>query len=165
METIIGLIPNDDDVESARQELKNAGFPKNKINILFQPADVWQRLEGRQKIRIVFKDAVIGMFIGLIVGAIYGVPAGVYNCRFMNCPMGTSVILWMAISLFWVITGAFLGAIVGLDRFEADFYSYVEGVQRGEALFVVEASEKQAPLVQHILEQEHGILVHDLQEE
>jgi hypothetical protein len=165
METIIGLIPNDDDVESARQELKNAGFPKNKINILFQPADVWQRLEGRQKIRIVFKDAVIGMLIGLIVGAVYGVPAGYCNCRFMNCPLETSVILWAIISLFWVVAGGFLGAIVGFDRFEVDFYSYVEGVQRGEALFVVEATEKQAPVVKRILQQEHGILVHDLQEE
>ena len=85
METIIGLIPNDKDVLTARQELEKAGFAKNKINILIQPADVWQRLEGRQKIRIVFKDTVIGMLIGPIVGAVYGVPAGYYNCRFMNC--------------------------------------------------------------------------------
>ena len=165
METIIGLIPNDKDVLTARQELEKAGFAKNKINILFHPADVWQRLEGRQKIRIVFKDTVIGMLIGLIVGAVYGVPAGYYNCRFMNCSLETSVILWVIISLFWVIVGGFLGAIVGLDRFEADFYSYVEGVQRGKALFMVEASEKQAPVVKRILEQEHGILVHDIQEE
>jgi ABC-type glucose/galactose transport system permease subunit len=165
METIIGLIPNNKDVLTARQELEKAGFAKNKINILFQPADVWQRLEGRQKIRIVFKDAVIGMFIGLFVGAIYGIPAGYYNCRFMNCPLETSIILWAIVSLFWAVAGGFLGAIVGLDRFEADFYSYVEGVQRGEALFVVEASEKQATVVKRILEQEHGILVHDLEAE
>lgn len=163
METIIGLIPNDHDVASARQELEKAGLAQNKINILFQPADVWQRLGGRQKIRIVFKDAVIGMFIGLIIGAIYGVPAGYYNCRFMGCPLETSIILWAIISLFWVAAGGFLGTIVGLDRFESNFYSYVEGVQRGEALFVVEASDNMAPVVKRILEQEHGILVHDLQ--
>jgi hypothetical protein len=165
METIIGLIPNDDDVALVRQELKKAGFAKNKINILFQPADVWQRLEGRQEIRIVFKDAVIGMLIGLLVGAIYGVPAGISNCRFMNCSLETSVILWLIISLFWVVAGGFLGAILGFDKFEADFYSYVEGVERGEALFVVESSEDQAPEAMRILQQENGILIHEIHDE
>jgi hypothetical protein len=162
METIIGLIPNDRDVLVARQELEEAGFDKNKIDILLQPDEVWQRLGGRQKIRIVFKDAVIGMFIGLVVGAIYGVPAGYYNCVSMNCPFETSVILWAIISLFWVLAGGFIGAIVGLDRFEADFHLYVKGVQRGDALFVVETSEDQAPEAMRILRQEKGMLIHEM---
>ena len=52
METIISLIPNDEHVAATRQELETAGFDKDKIDILYQPADVWQRLGGHQKIHI-----------------------------------------------------------------------------------------------------------------
>jgi hypothetical protein len=165
MDTIISLIPDDEHVTAARQELEEAGIAKNKIDILSQPSDVWRRLGGRLKIRVVFKDAAMGALIGLFIGALYGIPAGVFNCRFMNCSLETSVILWVLASLFWVAVGGFIGAIVGLDRFEEEFYSYVEGVQRGEALFVVESSDDQAPEAMGILQQENGILIHDIREE
>lgn len=165
METVISLIPDVDHVATTRQELESAGFVESKISVLSQPSDVWRRLGGRLKARIVFKDAAVGALIGLIIGALYGIPAGIFNCKFMNCALETSVILWALVSLFWVAVGGFFGAIIGLDRFEEEFYSYVEGVQRGEALFVVETSEDQAPEAMRILQQENGILIHDIHEE
>jgi hypothetical protein len=165
MDTIISLIPNDEHVATARRELTTAGFAENKISVLFQPADVWQRLGGHQKVRPVVKKAVLGGTIGLIVGALYGIPAGIFNCRFMNCPLETSVILWALITLFWIIGGGFLGGTIGLDELERDLYSYVEGVRRGDALFVVEVPEERAPEAMHILRQERGTVIHDVHEE
>jgi hypothetical protein len=66
------------------------------------------------------------------------------------------------ISLYWIAGGGFLGALVGLDRLERDLYSYVEGVRRGAALFVVESPEERAPEVAEILAQEEGALLHVL---
>lgn len=165
METVISLIPNDEHVAKTKQALEAAGFIENKINVLRQPADVWRRLDGRQKIWTVAKKAGLGALIGLLIGALYGIPAGIFNCRFMNCSLQTSVIMWALISLFWVIGGAFLGAIIGLDKLEYDLYSYIEGVRRGEALFVVETTEKQVQAAEQILQQAHGTVIHDIHEE
>lgn len=165
METIICLMPNDEHLAAAKQELAEAGFAKNKIGILFQPADVWQRLGGRQKVRTVFKWAAAGALLSLLVGAIYGVPVGIFNCIFMNCPLETGIILWALISLFWVIVGGIMGAIIGLDKLENDLYSYVEGVRRGEALMIVQARPEQAQQVMQILHEEQGSVIHELHEE
>lgn len=165
METVIGLVPNDEHVTRTRQALKTAGFAETGINVLLQPADVWQQLGGHQKVRIVFKDAAIGALIGLVVGALYGVPAGVFNCRAMNCSVNTSVVLWAVISLYWVAAGGFLGAIIGIDQLEQALYSYVEGVRRGQALFVVDVPEDKVAAARDVLRQEHGIVIQDIHEE
>ncbi|MFO7680923.1 MAG: hypothetical protein R6X34_12810, partial [Chloroflexota bacterium] len=120
------------------------------------------QLGGHQKIRAVVKKAVLGGAIGLIVGALYGIPAGIFNCRFMNCPLETSVVMWALITLFWVVGGGFLGGIIGLDELEHDLYSYVEGVRRGEALLMVEVPEERAPEAMHILRQEYGTVIHGM---
>ncbi len=163
METIVSLIPNDEHVTAARQELETAGFAKDKINVLFQPAEVWRQLRGHQGIRAVAKQAALGALLGLLVGAIYGVPAGFFNCQFMNCSLETSVILWALITLFWVLAGGFLGSIIGLDKLERGLYSYVEGVRRGEALLVVEADRDKVPIAMRILQQEQGTVIQEVE--
>ena len=110
------------------------------------------------------KKAALGAFLGLLVGAIYGVPAGIFNCKFMNCSLQTSVILWALITLFWVLAGGFLGGIIGLDKLERSLYSYVEGVRRGEALFVVETPEERAPEARRILRQEQGTVIDEIRQ-
>jgi hypothetical protein len=162
METVISLLPNDEHLAAARRELASAGFTQNRITVLFQPADVWQRLGGHQKVRAVVKKAVLGGVIGLLVGALYGIPAGIFNCQFMNCSLETSVVLWALITLFWILAGGFFGSIIGIDGLERDLYSYVEGVRRGEALVVVETPEEQALEARRILLQEQGTAVHEI---
>lgn len=165
MGMVISLIPNDEHVVSARQTLEMAGFAKSKISVLFDPSDVWQRLGGRQKIMTVAKKSALGALVGLFVGAFYGLTSGLLNCKFMDCSLQTSVTLWVLISLYWIVGGGFLGAVVGLDKLEYDLYSYVEGVRRGEALFVVEASEDRVQEVEQILRQEQGVVIHEIHEE
>jgi hypothetical protein len=165
METVISLIPNDEHLVRTRQKLQVAGFAANKVDVLLQPADVWRRLDGRQKVRGVFKTVAIGAALGLVVGAIYSVPAGIVNCRLMNCTVETSVIVWAVVSVYWLIAGAFLGAIVGADRLEQGLSFYVDGVRRGKALFVVDAPEEKSLEAMHILEQEQGTIIHTVHEE
>jgi hypothetical protein len=165
METIICLIPNDEHLASARQELEEAGFARNRFDILSRPADVWKRLGGHQKVRGVFKWAALGALLSLLVGAIYGVPVGIFNCIFMNCPLETGIILWALVSLFWIVVGAIMGAIIGLDKLEDDLYSYVEGVRRGEVLFMVEAAPEQTQQAVQILRGEKGSVIHEIHQQ
>ena len=165
METIVCLIPYDEHVATAREDLMMAGIAVNDIRVLLQPASVWQRLKGPLKIRKVFRYAALGALVGLAIGALYGLPAGYLNCTLMNCPIKTSVILGVLITLFWIFGGGLVGAIVGLDKLEHDLHSYVEGVRRGEAVMVVDATGKQASKVMRILRQDQGTVVREIHEE
>lgn len=165
MKRLVGLIPNDEHLVKAREALQAAGIGEGSISALVRPADVWERLGGRRKLRIFFRYTAVGALLGLAVGAFYGVPSGILNCSGMGCPIGTSGILLLVISVYWVLGGAFLGAIVGADRMEQNLYSYVEGVRRGSALLIVETPDEQSAEVERILHQESGLLVHDVERE
>lgn len=165
MTTVISLIPNDEHIRTARQALEVAGVAKDKMKVLFRAGDAWRELGGPQKVQVVFKDGSIGALLGLIVGALYGIPAGYFNCLVNGCPAEKSLVAGTLFLLYGIFAGGFLGTLVGLDRLEQDLFSYVEGVRRGEALFVVEASEDVTPETLRILRHEHGMFVHDLAEE
>ena len=165
MNTVAGLIPDEVHVTEARRELKSAGFAENNVSVLRMPADVWNRLGGHKKAQVVFKDAAIGALFGLALGSLFGVTAGILNCALMGCPIERSMVFLALIVLFCVFGGSLFGAIVGLDQLERHLYSYVEGVRRGQALFVVETSEERVSDAIRILEKEQGIIIKDIHEE
>jgi hypothetical protein len=158
METIVGLIPDDAQLASAEQELIAAGFSGNKMHELLGSADFWKRQYSKEKERLIFKDAAIGALIGLSIGGLYGVIAGVLNCRLMDCPIGTSLTFLALIVLYCSFSGALFGAIIGLDRLERSLLSYVAKTRHFQALFVVETSTETSPEARHILEK-HGTVV------
>ena len=165
MDMVVSLLADDEHVPMVRNELVAAGIAESKMSVLRQPADVWQQLGGRRKMQSVAKKAAIGALIGLAIGALYGVPAAFFTCTLLNCTIRTGMILAVPITLFWILGGGLAGAIVGLDRLEYELYSYVEGVRRGEALIVVDATAKQAPEAVRILRQEQGTVIHEIHEE
>jgi hypothetical protein len=162
MQTLVSLIPNPDHVRRARQALLQSGIAPVDIITLRRPADVWQQLGGRKERSVVFRHALMGAALGLCVGALYGIPAGLMNCSEVGCPVTISGLLLTAITLFWIFGGAFLGIIMGMDKLERKIYSYVEGVRHGSELVVVKTSDEKAAEVSHILRTADGKLVHSI---
>lgn len=163
MKTLIGLIPDNEHVAHVQEALKAAGIGENEVHALVRPAEVWERLGGRKKLAVATKYALAGSALGLLVGGLYGIPAGIFNCSEMGCSVSTSATLLAVITIYWVLGGLFMGAIVGMDRLEQDLYSYVEGVRHGAALLVVEAPDDRASEVTRILQKDRGLLVHGLE--
>jgi hypothetical protein len=160
VKTVMGLIPNDERVAAVSGALLAAEYSANQIDIFAEPSEVWQQLESHVKWRKVSKSVLAGMLFGAAIGALYGVLTAILNCRLLNCPVERSLVMLALISLFWIVGGGFIGAIVGFDRLECDFCSYVEGVRRGAALFVIESPKKRSPVAAGILAQEQGELIH-----
>ena len=160
MKTLAGLLPDNEHATHAREALTAAGIRAGGIRTLVQPADVWEQLEGHHKRAIVYRYAAAGAAIGLVVGGLYGIPAGIMNCAETGCPMTTSTALLAIISVYWVLGGAFIGAIIGADRLEQDLYSYVQGVRRGQSLLVVDTPDERADTVTRLLRGDGGLLVH-----
>lgn len=163
MKTLIGLIPDNEHVIRVQEALRATGISADKITTLVRPSQVWERLEGRKKLATAVRYALAGALLGLVVGALYGIPSGALNCSELGCPIITSTTLLLVISVYWVLGGAFLGVIVGIDRVEQDLYSYVEGVRRGATLVLVQAPTGRTSEITHILQAEHGLLVHSLE--
>lgn len=163
MKTLIGLIPDEEHVAHAREALQATGIGANDITAPMRPAQVWKRLGGRKKLPVALKYTLAGGALGLLVGALYGIPATIFNCSEVGCPFMTSTALLVVIVVYWVIGGLFMGAIVGMDRLEQDLYSYVEGVRRGSALIIVQTPDDRATDVTRILQEDRGLLVHSLE--
>lgn len=163
MKTYLGLIPDNEHVMHAGSALHAAGIPERAISTLVQPAEVWERLGGHERMRVVRKHAVVGGLLGLAVSLIYAVPLVLMYCPEMGCSFGTSVSVLAILALYWLLGGAFMGTIVGADRLEQGLYSYVEGVRRGGRLMVVQAPDEKAAEVPRILEHESGLMVFSLE--
>lgn len=163
MNTLIGLIPDERYLVTAEKRLQAAGIDQSAMSVLVRPTDVWRRLEGPKKLRVAIRYSLFGALVGLALGALFGVPAGILNCAEMDCTMTISTVLLALIALYLMVGGAFVGAIVGIDRVEQDLYSYVEGVYRGGALLVIETPAGRIREIARILQQESGLLVHTIE--
>jgi hypothetical protein len=162
METIVGLLPDEDHLATALAELSAAGIAADRMQVGRQPAEVWRLMGGRSRAAAAFRQALKGALIGLALGATYGLVAGILNCRLMGCPLERSVIFFGLISLFSTLAGGLMGGFVGLDQLERPLYSLVHGAMRGQPLIMVQIQGEQACQVCQILADEQCLLVHNM---
>lgn len=159
MKTLVGLIPDNEHVATTVQAIKEAGIDEYQVSAPVHPATIWEAIGGHSKKRTLLKFAVYGGLLGLLVATLYGLPASILNCIHMQCPFADNLGLLLAITAFWIAAGAFLGAIVGLDRFERDLYVFTESIHRGASLMFVEAPDEQTSEVSQILQAEGGLMM------
>jgi len=143
--------------------MEAAGLNDCKVSVLARPAEVWARLGGPAKLRAAVKYTLIGALLGVVVASLYALPATILNCAYMGCAFSAHTLLLVAIYLYWIAAGGFMGTLIGMDRLERDTYSYVEGVRHGGSLVIVEAPDEEAGEVTSILVHEGGLLVHNLE--
>jgi hypothetical protein len=103
---------------------------------LSQTKQVWERLEGHRQMRLVYRNAAIGAFLGLAVSTIYAVPLVLMYCPDMGCRFSTSLVILGLHAFYWVLGGAFLDSVVGADQLQPQLYTCVEGVRRGGTLML-----------------------------
>lgn len=163
MSKIVGLISDERRVSKVKAALQAAGIAADRVGVLHEPADVWQRLNGRDKLHVVRKDFLLGALLGLVIGIFYGVPAGVLNCQLGGCTIITSLIFFGAIAFYWAVAGGLVGALIAYAQLEQDLFAYLRGVREGEAVVLVEASAQQIGHVAQIMSREAGTLVHPLE--
>lgn len=142
--TIIGLLNDLDTAEEALRELDAAGLDAADASLVTNEAVAQEHLGGDPR-RLTVESTAAGAAGGAAVGALAGILAG---ASMVFLPVGGPLIAAGAVSAalatvgaatgIGAAQGAFLGWLVGLGMSEEDAHRYVESVNRGAILLVVE---------------------------
>lgn len=135
MNAVIGLVDRQENLDSALNELQNAGYDRQMIHVLASCQELREHVACSCQ-RDVFKDAAIGA--GLIGGiyAVFGVLA-VWAAILNGIPTLWSIGAGVVFLLLGLGMGAFGGAFVGRAEAEKETHLYTEGVRRGAAVLLV----------------------------
>ncbi len=158
MSMVIGLLQNEDRIQSSINRLRNAGFTADKIRILTRYNDI-QKLFGRNESRIVVKYMVWGALLGIAILHLYGLTMGGYACNqlFGYIPVSFWVCDIVGFTLVGLILGISAGFFVGVSKFEGGADLYTHGVCQGGKLVTVEVdNELTTEEVITILQQENA---------
>lgn len=161
MKTVIGLLEQAEDAGSVLNGLQTAGFARNRVEVVVDEHEAWERLGGDQN-HLLARDAVIGALLGLATVVPFGLTAGITGVTFLGYDPSFVVGPTVASILIGAVFGAILGHFVGVGLRENVTHLYTNGVWSGGALFVVRASDELASPAMSALRQAKvlGVRVH-----
>jgi hypothetical protein len=157
MKTIVGLFEGHEGVGRARELLQVAGVGQDKVAVLDDTHQVWERMDCSHR-QSLFKDAATGAALVGTIYAVFGLFAGVCD-SLIGFPTGSCIGATIVFLLIGAFLGAFLGAFIGRAEAEKATHLYLEGVRRGFLLMLVQVEESNKTRVMRILEQENALQV------
>ncbi|GAB4549950.1 MAG: hypothetical protein Tsb0014_44550 [Pleurocapsa sp.] len=161
----VGIIADRIDVESALRELKNIGFPLDKISVIARKDN--EELEkiddispDRHLHRVGKKGLTTGTITGGTVGGIFGlligfgsttIVPGIGHVIFVGTVAHTLATA-IAGGTIGTAAGGLLGSLIGLGIPEKRAKSYHQQVVNGYYLLIIEATETEIEYAEQILE-------------
>jgi hypothetical protein len=155
METVIGLFQNKIDLNRTNTELQNRGFSEEQIHVIEKASQFRNYMDcsyGRSMLKNMIGGAV---FFGIIF-AVIGMAAGFCEAL-AGMPPGLCVGVGVVLLLLGALVGAFLGAIIGWARVDGETRFYLDGLEKGHTLMLVQTDEEDSvALVQRIFKTENA---------
>lgn len=176
----VGVFRTKRDAEDALHELRDSGFPMDKVSVVARDADRNEEIagadvserprdsrgdrEGNQADLGATKGAITGGALGGLTGLLVGL--GILAIPGIGPVMlagatATTIATTLSGTAIGAVTGGLLGALVGLGIPEERARVYNERVSRGEYLVIVDGSDREIAAAEAILHrrgiQEWGI--------
>jgi hypothetical protein len=159
MNAVIGLFEQFEDAEEAISQLKEAGFSNDDIGVTARGYLVQERLNDEPD-----KDALQRAGVGAVAGTAVG---GLLGLLASGVSMAVPVIgpVLAAGTLAWVIGGAaagavyggLLGALLGAGASEEEATFYLDGLERGGVVVMVQAEGERAAEAWSIMRQSQAL--------
>jgi hypothetical protein len=161
----VGVIPDRTDVELALRELKNAGFPLDKISVIARKGSeelkdidgtpIYQHLNNKAK-----KGLTTGAITGGTLGGIFGLLIGFGTMTVVPgighvIVVGTAahaIATTIAGGTLGTTAGGLLGGLIGLGIPEERAKSYHQQVVNGYYLLIIEGTEIEIEYAEQILD-------------
>jgi hypothetical protein len=164
----IGVFPHQQDAEAALDELRETGFPMDKVSVIAKKEDGHESVEGtdlsKKASHPVDKGAKIGSITGTTIGILTGILAGMST---VIVPGVGPVILAGSLAEAFAVTlasagaGAVSGGVVGmlaaLGIPEERGKVYSDLLARGDYLIVIEGKSDELMRAEMILLNDRGI--------
>lgn len=154
MKTVIGLFWQDGDVRDSLRRLEDAGFSHDRITTSRHIAR--KRLVGDLGHPIV-RYSAWGAIISIAIFGTFGLGAAFAGCNCFGYDSTYSVATLVGFVLVGGLVGALLGLWIGIDALERDTHLYVQGLNLGGKLVIVQADDEHITKAMDILRDGHGV--------
>jgi hypothetical protein len=158
----LGVFPHRRDAEQALHELKNSGFPMERVSIIARHEEHGDEIAGTQVREKVGDKADEGAKAGAISGGVVGGLTGLFvGLGTLALPgigpimlagaTATALATTLAGAGIGAVTGGLIGALIGLGIPEERARVYHERVERGEYLVIIEGTDAEIARAREIL--------------
>ena len=169
----LGVFPHRREAESALHELRDSGFPMDRVSIIKRDADEHDNLAGSEvRDRVedskaddgAKKGAVSGGVLGGLTGLLVGLGTlaipGVGPIMLAGAT-ATTIATTLAGTAIGAVTGGLLGALIGLGIPEEQARVYNDRVAKGDYLVIAEGTNEELAKVEAIFRhrniEEYGV--------
>jgi microcompartment protein CcmL/EutN len=158
----VGVFPNRHDVESALHELRDSGFPMDRVSVIKRDADGNGEIAGAEVQDTVGNKADEGATVGALSGgALGGLTGLLVGLGTLAIPgigpimlagaTATAIATTIAGGAIGAAAGGLLGSLVGLGIPEEEARVYNERVQRGNYLVIIDGTVAEIARAEEIL--------------
>ncbi len=171
----VGVFTHRRDAEQALHELRDSGFPMDRVSVVVRDADRNDNIAGAQVGEQVGNKADEGATVGLLSGgALGGLTGLLVGLGALAIPgigpvmlagaTATTLATTLAGAGIGAVTGGLLGGLVGLGIPEERARAYNERVERGHYLVIVDGTDEELARAERILHhrgiEDYGIYDH-----
>lgn len=171
MDTIIGLFKNHNKADQALAALEEAGFTRDEIGLLAQ-RDAVEDVLSADREEAAVESAGAGAVGGSALGGLIGLLAGASAIVVPGIGPALAVGAWAGVlsttaagAGIGAAYGGLVGALIGFGVTEEQTHVYVEGVQQGGILIVVQSEDDKNALAAKTLRAQGGVAVRALAKE
>jgi hypothetical protein len=156
MKTVIGLLWNDESVQSCIHRLKEMGLTENSISVLDRYTAV-RELIGTYQIRGVAKYTFWGALLGIVTFGPFGLGASVCECTLLHYGPEFGIGVLAAFIVIGTVFGAFMGHFFGVDKSERSYHLYCQGACRGAKVVAVQVNDELTTRTMSALRRENAL--------
>ncbi|MBD0344423.1 MAG: DUF1269 domain-containing protein [Coleofasciculus sp. Co-bin14] len=159
----VGIFTNWTEVKQALHDLKQAGFPPNRVSVIAKTLESKQPIRGartRNGSNHAGEGAATGALTGGVVGGVTGLLVGIGALAIpligpimLAGALTTALATTLAGGAIGVVAGGILGLLIGLGIPEERAKMYRDRVLRGDYLVMVEGTDEDIRLANTILRQ------------
>lgn len=150
MDTVIGLFPCNQNVTHQIQNLTDAGFKSNRMEVITQGSAI-QKVLGINRNQIVLNYAILGALIGISIYGTFAFAAGWCECAYFNFNKTILYEILLLGILVGVIIGGIIGAITGMAKYEESTHLYTRGISLGDKVFVLKTEPDKLETAKQVL--------------
>jgi len=142
MKKVIGLFPYSKDVNVYLSRIEEMGFSKARLSVVTEENNI-RCLLGCNPTPIVVQYATWGIILGVSVYGVFALVAMWCDCIIYPVSRLVAAEIIIIGMLAGVLIGGLIGVFIGWAEFEKNTHLYIQGVNIGESVIVLEAGTRE----------------------